>query len=66
MEDPRRRMFAPAPGQVSPGAQIDIVAWHCLLSDDGQAAAELGAEVAAGTLKPGDIGNAIRRTLCNP
>jgi hypothetical protein len=36
MEDPRRPMFAPLPGQVDAGSQTGIIAFHFVPTDDGQ------------------------------
>jgi len=35
MEDPRRPMFAPRPGEVDPGSRSGIIAFHFIPSDDG-------------------------------
>ena len=35
MDDPKRPMFAPAPGQVNPGSTSGIVAFHFEPTDDG-------------------------------
>ena len=37
-EDPKRPMFAPAPGDVKPGDRSGIIAYQFQMSDDGQTA----------------------------
>jgi hypothetical protein len=38
MEDPKRPMFAPRPGEVDPGSRTGIVAFHFIPTDDGSMA----------------------------
>jgi len=38
MEDPKRPMFAPRPGEVAPGSKTGIVAFHFIPTDDGSMA----------------------------
>jgi hypothetical protein len=35
MDDPKRPMFAPKPGEVDPGSRTGIVAFHFIPTDDG-------------------------------
>lgn len=36
MEDPKRPMFAPLPGEMAPGSRTGIIAFHFIPSDNGQ------------------------------